>query len=127
MPKGSITEQGLRANINIYLLYQEAWFNGQGAVPLYNLMEDTATAEISRSQLWQWLYHKCALEDGRIIDPELLQEVIEEEYTRLTSERGSGDFSSLDKAKNMLYFLLNKNHFEEFLTIPAYQILNKNE
>ena len=71
VPEGAITEAGLRQNVNVGILYLEAWLGGLGCVPLYNLMEDAATAEISRTQLWQWIRHGARLDDGRAIDAEL--------------------------------------------------------
>src|SRR5437762_7214558 len=74
LPAGPITEKGMRQNINVGILYLEAWLGGRGSVPLYNLMEDAATAEISRTQLWQWLHHGAKLDDGRVIDADLYKQ-----------------------------------------------------
>src|SRR4029077_9553145 len=79
VPKGQITEAGLRQNIAVGLGYLEAWLRGTGCVPLFNLMEDAATAEISRAQLWQWIHHRSRLADGRVIDLPLCEAIIQEE------------------------------------------------
>ena len=76
LPEGAITEDGLRENIRVGIQYIEAWLRGSGCVPLYNLMEDAATAEISRSQVWQWLHHGALLEDGRIVTEPLFRRLV---------------------------------------------------
>src|SRR6185369_4269851 len=81
--EGTRTEAGLRENIRVGVQYIEAWLRGRGAVPLYNLMEDAATAEISRSQIWQWIRQKAALDDGRVVTADLFKAVLDEEMTAL--------------------------------------------
>lgn len=119
---GKITESGLRHNISVALQYLDAWLRGIGAVAIYNLMEDVATAEISRAQLWQWVHHKAILDDGRVITSKLYQKVVEEECQRI-KDLYQGNPVALDKleeAKNLLnQFVLNKD-FPEFLTSLAY-------
>src|SRR5690606_19195608 len=83
VPTGTRTEAGLRQNLNVGVLYLEAWLRGSGCVPLYNLMEDAATAEISRTQVWQWLHHKASLEDGHIVTPELVRSMLDEEMQNI--------------------------------------------
>jgi malate synthase len=88
VPEGARTEAGLRQNVNVGILYLEAWLRGSGCVPLYNLMEDAATAEISRTQLWQWRRHAARLDDGRAVTAALLREVIAEETARIRASMG---------------------------------------
>jgi malate synthase len=95
--EGERTENGLRENIRVGVQYIEAWLRGRGAVPLYNLMEDAATAEISRTQIWQWLYHAAPLDDGRKVTRELFETVFEDELSKLPpsahpAERGSAEY-----------------------------------
>jgi malate synthase len=86
-PRGTRTDAGLRHNIRVGIQYLEAWLGGQGAVPIYNLMEDAATAEISRTQIWQWLTHRATLDDGRVVTRELVAKRVDDEYARV---RGRG-------------------------------------
>ena len=87
IPGGKITEAGLRSNVSVALQYIEAWLQGVGAVALFNLMEDTATAEIARSQVWQWLHHGASLDDGRLVTGELVRQIEDEELTKLPQAR----------------------------------------
>jgi len=112
---GPRTEAGLRENIRVGVQYIEAWLRGRGAVPLYNLMEDAATAEISRSQVWQWLKLAAALDDGRIVDGALVRALIEDEVGRL-----NGDLPRLADAVDLFRELCFAETCEEFLTLPAY-------
>ena len=91
-PTGTRTEIGLRHNIRVGVQYLEAWLGGQGAVPIYNLMEDAATAEISRTQIWQWIKHRAALDDGRTVTRALVQQLIAEEFVRVRDEVGAERF-----------------------------------
>jgi malate synthase len=118
VPGGSVTEAGLRNNISVGLQYTAAWLGGSGAVAIFNLMEDAATAEISRSQLWQWLRKGATLEDGRKVTPELYQQVKAEEIAKL------GDLPRLREAADLLDSLVLQPQFEEFLTLPAYAQLD---
>src|SRR5207245_6904612 len=90
VPKGTITEAGLRQNVNVGIGYIEAWLRGIGCVPLYHLMEDAATAEISRAQVWQWIRHGARLEDGRTVDASLCRAVLDEELVKLRETAGGG-------------------------------------
>jgi malate synthase len=123
VPEGTITERGLRHNLNVGVLYLEAWLRGSGCVPIYNLMEDAATAEISRAQVWQWRRHGARIEGGPAIDGALVERLLEEELTRIRDtvgrERyGAGRFS---EAAALLRELVLADEFNEFLTLPAYQ------
>jgi malate synthase len=109
VPEGSRTEEGLRHNVRVGVRYLEAWLRGQGCVPLYNLMEDAATAEIARAQVWQQVRHK-------LITIEKLDEVMREEL----ADAQGGQFS---EAKTLFRALSTSDRFEEFLTVPAYQRL----
>jgi malate synthase len=121
-----ITEKGLRTNINVALLYLESWLRGTGAAALHNLMEDAATAEISRAQLWQWLNHeRVVLADGRVFNLELYLKIQEEEMMLLLKEflAENRDIQSLYLAEEILDKLVLSNGFEEFLTTLAYNKL----
>ena len=113
VPKGKITEKGLRDNVKVGLQYVEAWLLGNGCVPLYNLMEDAATAEISRSQLWQWLKHECCLDNGIVITKELLNNIFEESLNEIKDEIGPERFNNgkfllaLDLYKTMIFYIKN--------------------
>ncbi len=119
---GSVTEAGVRQNVSVALQYLAAWLGGWGAAAINNLMEDAATAEISRSQLWQWLRHGAALEDGRPVTAELYRRVREEELGELRS--GSQDPSRLEDAAELLDRLVLADTFIGFLTVPAYDALD---
>ncbi len=118
-PRGATTEAGLRQNLNVGLGYLEAWLRGNGCVPLYNLMEDAATAEISRAQVWQWIRHRATLDDGRIIDLALCHAVLDEELARLKAKAGDGN--RYDDAAAIFRALIGASRFPEWLTIPAYE------
>jgi malate synthase len=118
-PTGTITEAGLRQNLNVGLGYLEAWLRGNGCVPLYNLMEDAATAEISRAQLWQWIRHGAALSDGRIIDLPLCNRLLHEELAGLKAK--AAETQRYDDAAVIFRELIATPRFPEWLTIPAYE------
>ncbi|MDP5273262.1 malate synthase A [Chengkuizengella axinellae] len=127
VPEGKITEAGVRTNINVGIQYIESWLSGQGAAPIQNLMEDAATAEISRAQLWQWIRHpKGVLDDGRKVTLELVQQLQKEELEEIRAERGSERFenSLIKKAVQLFNKLIENNEFTDFLTLPGYKILN---
>jgi malate synthase len=126
-PKGTRTETGLRHNIRVGIQYVEAWLGGQGAVPIYNLMEDAATAEISRTQLWQWLKHRAALDDGRTVTSELVQQLVGEEFSRVRDEVGAARFAQgrFEEARALFVRVATSPELEDFLTLPAYEILVK--
>lgn len=120
-----ITEKGIRTNINVALLYIESWLRGIGAAALYNLMEDAATAEISRAQLWQWLHHKAVLDDGRAFTIELYKTLLGEEYQKVKEElkTQTRDFKKVERAFEVLNQLVVDEKFENFLTTKAYELL----
>jgi malate synthase len=122
-PEGAITEQGLRTNIRVGVQYIAAWLGGLGAVPLYNLMEDAATAEISRAQVWQWIRHpRGALDDGRKVTIELYRQMLEEEMGELRAGKGQMRFQPehLEAAREIFDHLSTSDEFVDFLTLPAY-------
>ncbi|WP_111682723.1 malate synthase A [Winogradskyella tangerina] len=125
LPKGTITEAGIRKNINVGILYMEAWLRGYGAVALYNLMEDAATAEISRTQVWQWLKNKASLEDGRVFNQELFDAIFDDEVEKLIREVGEAKIKDTKFCDAITLFkrLVTQDEFEEFLTISAYRQL----
>lgn len=113
---GRITEAGVRANVNVGLQYLDNWLRGNGAAAINDLMEDVATAEISRSQLWQWRRHRVALDDGRHVDDALLRAVLADELTAL----GGPSTGRLGDAADLLAGLVLDDAFADFLTLPAY-------
>jgi malate synthase len=119
VPSGTITEAGLRSNINVGLGYIESWLRGVGCVPLYHLMEDAATAEISRSQVWQWRRHGAALADGRKVTLELCRQTLEEELAELKASTPKGH--RFDDAAKLFLAMIESDRFVEFLTLPAYE------
>ncbi len=120
MPEGTITEAGLDQNVAVGLGYVEAWLRGIGCVPLFNLMEDAATAEISRAQLWQWVHHGARLVDGRAVTIELCDAAIEAELARAKSAVDGTRFRAYEHAAFLMRELIRAPRFTEFLTIPAY-------
>ncbi len=125
VPRGTRTEAGLRWNLRVGVQYLEAWLRGVGCVPLYHLMEDAATAEISRTQVWQWIRHRAALDDGRKVDAPLVHATFESEMAELRSELGAERFDGgrFKEAIALFEGLIFSSTFEEFLTIPAYDLL----
>ncbi|HLJ61181.1 MAG TPA: malate synthase A [bacterium] len=126
VPGGETTEAGLRNNISVALQYLEAWLGGSGAVAIYNLMEDSATAEISRSQVWQWVRHGTALAEHRHVSAELVRRMCDEEVARLRRERGDtgGAAGRLDWARKLFEEVALSETFVEFLTLPGYAALD---
>jgi malate synthase len=126
VPRGTRTEEGLRHNIRVGVQYMAAWLDGLGCVPLYNLMEDAATAEISRAQVWQWIHHGATLEDGRHVTPELFRQELAEEMARLEQEGAPQRYGveQFARARQLFERLSATPTFEEFLTLPAYEALN---
>lgn len=122
---GTITEHGVRWNLKVGIQYLEAWLGGNGCVPLYNLMEDAATAEISRAQVWQWLHNGVTLEDGRVLNEALYGQMLEEEMDAIAREVGSERFQSghFTKAAQLFDEMIRSAEFMEFLTLPAYGYL----
>ncbi len=124
VPAGARTEKGLRQNIDVGVRYLEAWMRGIGCVPLYNLMEDAATAEISRTQVWQWVHYGAQLDDGRTVTRELFEQVLEEEMAKIKVELGDGyGASKFEAAKELFARLSLGARLEDFLTLPAYDRL----
>jgi malate synthase len=123
---GTRTETGLRHNIRVGIHYLESWIRGVGCVPLYHLMEDAATAEISRTQVWQWLRHGARLDDGRVVTNELVRQAIDEELGVIANEVGDTRFKGgrYDEAARMFRDLALDKECAEFLTIPAYELLD---
>jgi len=121
VPHGDITEAGLRQNIAVGLGYLESWFRGTGCVPLFNLMEDAATAEISRTQLWQWIHHRAHLKDGRKVDAALCDKIIQEELDKAKQAGDPARYAAYEKAAKLTRSLIVSDKFVSFLTIPAYQ------
>jgi malate synthase len=126
VPAGTRTEDGLRHNIRVGVQYLEAWLRGLGCVPLYNLMEDAATAEISRTQVWQWIRHGATLEDGRTVTADLVREITREELEVVEREVGPERFRSggYSAAAELFLELATARECEEFLTLPAYARLD---
>ncbi len=122
VPAGSITESGLRNNIRVGIQYIAAWLGGLGCVPLYNLMEDAATAEICRAQIWQWLRHGARLVDGRTVDQTLVDTLIDDEMAALQAGLGATRFADgrLVDAAALFRTVATVTSFVEFLTVPAY-------
>jgi malate synthase len=125
VPRGPITAAGLRHDAAVGLRYLAAWLAGSGCVPLYHLMEDAATAEISRAQLWQWVHHGARLEDGRTVDAELFRAVLREELARMAAEAaGRADAAPAEQrelAGRLFERMVTDDAFAEFLTLPAYE------
>ena len=122
-PETPITEKGLRLNINVAIQYIGAWLAGQGAVPIFNLMEDAATAEISRSQVWQWIRSpKGVLDDGRKVTKAMVAAMIPEEMAKIRDVLGAAFADGrYDEAAEIFADLVNNDTFVEFLTLPAYE------
>ncbi|MEY2543355.1 MAG: malate synthase, partial [Verrucomicrobiota bacterium] len=126
-PSEPITEQGLRQNVSVGVQYLEAWLRGHGAVPLFNLMEDAATAEISRAQVWQWIRHpRGKLSDGQKVTKELFGKVLEEELGKIKAEIGDEVYGKrkFALAHDLFAKITTDDEFAEFLTLPAYDCLD---
>jgi malate synthase len=125
-PRGPITEAGLRMNIDIGLQYLGAWLAGTGCVPIHNLMEDAATAEISRAQLWQWIHSpNGVLEDGRKVTIELFRELLPQELAAIRMRLGEAQWAAgkYQEAAAMFDKLTTADQFVEFLTLPGYDFI----
>ena len=125
IPPGVITHDGLEQNIQVGIKYITAWLSGVGCVPINNLMEDAATAEISRAQVWQWIKHSAKIDNGKIITPELVNELVNEQMHIISEGQKQNEF--LNQATELFRELVLSQKFEEFLTIPAYTQLLSNE
>ena len=117
VPEGQITEEGLRWNIDVGLQYLESWLRGSGCVPIYNLMEDAATAEICRSQVWQWVKHGARLSDGRAATEEMIRKIIAEQKNKLKGGR-------ISEAADIFERMMTSADFAEFLTLEAYDYID---
>jgi malate synthase len=127
VPEGTITEGGLRTNISVGTQYLEAWLGGLGCVPINNLMEDAATVEISRSQIWQWVHHpRGILDDGRKVTLELVRQLAREELEKIKAAVGERTYQSrrYEQAYNLLDGIIANREFTEFLTLPAYELID---
>jgi malate synthase len=121
-PEKPITEAGLRNNISVGIQYLGAWLAGNGCVPVFNLMEDTATAEISRSQIWQWMRSpKGVLDDGRKVTRSLFKELLDEELQKV---KDAGAEGKLDEGAQLFERLTTDDQYVEFITLPAYQLID---
>jgi len=127
VPTGAITEAGLKQNVAVGLGYVEAWLRGIGCVPLFNLMEDAATAEISRAQLWQWVHHGAKLQDGRAVTVELVEQTIDQELAAMKPKVDGPRYSAYERAAVLMRKLITAPTFPEFLTVPAYAEVLKEE
>jgi malate synthase len=126
VPPGEITENGLRWNIDVGLQYLEAWLRGLGCVPIYNLMEDAATAEICRAQIWQWARHHARLSDGRPVTTELIRKASGEQVEKLRQELGPDEFAKRRflEAAQIFEKMMTNPEFPEFLTLSAYDYID---
>ncbi len=125
VPEGPITEAGLRLNISVGVQYLGAWLNGIGCVPINNLMEDAATAEISRSQVWQWIHsEKGVLDDGRNVDTELFRALLAEELEKIHAQYPENLHAFFDRAAVLFDDISTSDEFVEFLTLPAYSMID---
>ena len=126
VPEGTITEAGLRANISVGIQYLESWLRGLGCVPINNLMEDAATAEISRAQVWQWIRHpRGVLNDGRKVTVSLFREIMREELASIERTLGAEEYGkrSFAQASEIFDAITTSDDFVDFLTLPAYESL----
>jgi malate synthase len=125
IPTGTVTEAGLRKNINVGILYIESWLRGNGAAAIYHLMEDAATAEISRTQVWQWIHNATKLEDGRVITYDLYRKLLPEELEKIKAYVGQERFDNGKFSEATILFdrLVKDKDFVEFLTLPAYEMI----
>ena len=127
IPTGDITEAGLRQNVAVGLGYVEAWLRGIGCVPLFNLMEDAATAEISRAQLWQWVHHGAVLTDGPAVTVAMIDSVIDEELAKARGVFAGDRVVAYERAAALLRDLIRSEQFTDFLTLPAYEAVLRDE
>ncbi|MGH3413648.1 MAG: malate synthase A, partial [Marmoricola sp.] len=115
---GAITERGVRKNVNVAIQYISSWLRGNGAAGIYGLMEDAATAEISRSQIWQWVHNEANLSDGTVVTDALVRQVLDEEVANIRAQGVSG---RLDEARALFETVALSDDFADFLTLPAYE------
>jgi malate synthase len=122
VPQGDITEAGLRWNIDVGLQYLHSWLQGSGCVPIYNLMEDAATAEICRAQVWQWVKRGAHLQDGRLVTDGMVKQIIHQRAAELGA--GLSNDEKLRQAARFLEELTTSHEFAEFLTLASYDLLD---
>jgi malate synthase len=122
VPDGKLTEAGLRSNVSVGIQYIESWLRGTGAAAIFNLMEDAATAEISRSQVWQWVHHGATLDSGPRVTRELVLSLVEDELQRIRAGLGAGGAADnrLDEARQLFEQVALSDRFTDFLTLAAY-------
>lgn len=127
--EGERTEQGMRLNIRIALQYVEAWISGNGCVPIYGLMEDAATAEISRASIWQWIQHGKSLSNGKLVTKQLFKDMLVEELINVKKELGNDRFThgKFTQAAVLLEDITTSDELVDFLTLPGYEILTAKE
>ncbi|HET7519185.1 MAG TPA: malate synthase A, partial [Actinomycetes bacterium] len=124
---GEATEEGLRNNVNVGIQYISSWLRGQGAAPIFNLMEDAATAEISRSQVWQWVHNGVKLSEGQTVTADLVRQTATEELEKIRQQVGDEFFYSQgrpEESRALFEQVALSSKFIEFLTIPAYEQLD---
>jgi malate synthase len=128
--EGDITEEGLRSNVNVGIQYISAWLRGNGAAGIYGMMEDAATAEIARAQVWQWVRHGAELDDGRTITAELVRELESAELEKIREEIGDDEWFQKegrpDLSREIFEEVALADELVEFLTLPAYERLEEN-
>jgi malate synthase len=126
VPTDTITEGGLRYNINVGILYIESWLRGNGAAAIYNLMEDAATAEISRTQVWQWIKNASKLEDGRTATYDLYRQLLPSELDKIKEYVGENAYENgkFPQAMGLFDELVKSDNFIDFLTSPAYDMID---
>jgi malate synthase len=119
---GQITEAGLRNNVSVALQYLASWLGGSGAVAIFNLMEDAATAEISRSQIWQWVHNDITLAEGPQVTRAMVEQIIAEELGKLSAALGGAfDAARFEQAAGLFTEVALADDYAEFLTLPAYE------
>ena len=126
IPGATITEAGLRTNVSVGIQYIASWLRGTGAAAINNLMEDAATAEISRSQVWQWVHHGVPLAEGPTVTRELVKKIEQEELAKIRTTVGDDVFKTgrYDEAASLFDDVALSQDFAEFLTIPGYERLD---
>ncbi|HKZ25460.1 MAG TPA: malate synthase A, partial [Acidimicrobiia bacterium] len=123
---GKITEQGVRTNVRVGIEYMASWMRGNGAAALYNLMEDAATAEISRSQIWQWVHNGAKLDDGRTLTADLVDQITDDEMRNIREMVGGESFAAglYEQSRQLFETVAIAPDFQEFLTLPAYELID---
>jgi len=128
--EGDITEDGLRSNVNVGIQYISSWLRGNGAAAIHGMMEDAATAEIARGQVWQWVRHGAELDDGRTITAELVRELETSELEKIREAIGDDEWFEKqgrpDLSREIFEEVALADEFVEFLTLPAYERLEEN-